>query len=153
MAKRGPGDDRSVQQGEGAMPPYRWGLPLHRGQPRLVDRSRCVSTRRLVRQFRPCDERHLTADCHDRPRHDPDHILALTGVEEISVDDNLKTGAYTRKDNADVVESYERVMDLFPRLRERHKQVAGYMSGGEYYTPSEAVKAYAERRTAPSCTA
>ena len=50
---------------------------------------------------------------------------------EISVDDNLKTGAYTRKDKAGVVESYERVMDLFPRLRERHKQVAGYMSGGE----------------------
>ena len=70
---------------------------------------------------------------------------------EISVDDNLKTGAYTRKDKAGVVESYERVMDLFPRLRERHKQVAGCMSGGGYYT--EAAKAYGERRTAPSCTA
>ena len=70
---------------------------------------------------------------------------------EISVDDNFKTGAHTRKDKAGVVESYERVMDLFPRLRERHKQVAGCMSGGGYYT--EAAKAYGERRTAPSCTA
>ena len=50
---------------------------------------------------------------------------------EISVDDNLKTGAYTRKDKAGITESYERVMGLFPRLRERHKQIAGYMSGGE----------------------
>ena len=50
---------------------------------------------------------------------------------ELSVDDNLKTGAYTRKDKAGISESYDRVMTLFPRLKERHKQVAGYMSGGE----------------------
>ena len=50
---------------------------------------------------------------------------------ELSVDDNLKTGAYTRKDKAGIVASYDRVMGLFPRLAERHKQVAGYMSGGE----------------------
>ncbi len=50
---------------------------------------------------------------------------------ELSVDDNLKTGAYTRKDRAGVAESYAKVMELFPRLAERHKQIAGYMSGGE----------------------
>ncbi len=50
---------------------------------------------------------------------------------ELSVDENLKTGAYTRKDKAGIAVSYERVMELFPRLKERHKQIAGYMSGGE----------------------
>jgi branched-chain amino acid transport system ATP-binding protein len=50
---------------------------------------------------------------------------------ELSVDENLKAGAYTRKDRAAISGSYERVMTLFPRLGERHKQVAGYMSGGE----------------------
>ena len=50
---------------------------------------------------------------------------------ELTVDDNLKVGAYTRSDKSGVKESYDRVMTLFPRLAERHKQVAGYMSGGE----------------------
>jgi branched-chain amino acid transport system ATP-binding protein len=50
---------------------------------------------------------------------------------ELSVDENLKAGAYTRKDRAGIAESYAQVMTLFPRLAERHKQVAGYMSGGE----------------------
>jgi branched-chain amino acid transport system ATP-binding protein len=50
---------------------------------------------------------------------------------ELSVDENLKAGAYTRKDRAGIAESYAQVMTLFPRLQERHKQVAGYMSGGE----------------------
>jgi branched-chain amino acid transport system ATP-binding protein len=50
---------------------------------------------------------------------------------ELSVDENLKAGAYTRKDKAGIATSYDRVMTLFPRLAERHKQVAGYMSGGE----------------------
>jgi branched-chain amino acid transport system ATP-binding protein len=50
---------------------------------------------------------------------------------ELTVDENLKAGAYTRKDKAGVKASYDKVMELFPRLEERHKQVAGYMSGGE----------------------
>jgi branched-chain amino acid transport system ATP-binding protein len=50
---------------------------------------------------------------------------------ELSVDDNLKVGAYTRNDRAGVKESYDRVLTLFPRLAERHKQTAGYLSGGE----------------------
>jgi branched-chain amino acid transport system ATP-binding protein len=50
---------------------------------------------------------------------------------ELTVDENLKTGSYTRKDKAGIKVSYDKVMTLFPRLAERHKQVAGYMSGGE----------------------
>ncbi|HWL43093.1 MAG TPA: ABC transporter ATP-binding protein [Ilumatobacter sp.] len=50
---------------------------------------------------------------------------------DMTVDENLTCGAYTNRDKASVKTNYERVMDLFPRLAERRKQVAGYMSGGE----------------------
>lgn len=50
---------------------------------------------------------------------------------ELTVDENLKTGAYTRRDKKETATSYARVLELFPRLQERHKQVAGYLSGGE----------------------
>ncbi len=50
---------------------------------------------------------------------------------ELTVDENLATGAFVNKDKASVKAQYEWVMDLFPRLGERKKQVAGYMSGGE----------------------
>ncbi|QFG22168.1 ABC transporter ATP-binding protein [Actinomadura sp. WMMB 499] len=50
---------------------------------------------------------------------------------ELTVEENLRTGAYTRRDKAGVRASHERVMALFPRLAERRGQVAGYLSGGE----------------------
>jgi branched-chain amino acid transport system ATP-binding protein len=50
---------------------------------------------------------------------------------ELSVEDNLKAGSFTRRDRREVKESYERVMGLFPVLRERRKSTAGYLSGGE----------------------
>ncbi|GAC1455235.1 MAG: ABC transporter ATP-binding protein [Candidatus Limnocylindrales bacterium] len=45
--------------------------------------------------------------------------------------DNLKMGAYTRKDVAGINEDLARVYDLFPRLKERTSQLAGTLSGGE----------------------
>ncbi|HSH10745.1 MAG TPA: ABC transporter ATP-binding protein [Ilumatobacter sp.] len=50
---------------------------------------------------------------------------------ELTVDENLICGGITIKDRAQTDAAYERVMDLFPRLAERRKQVAGYLSGGE----------------------
>jgi branched-chain amino acid transport system ATP-binding protein len=50
---------------------------------------------------------------------------------ELSVDENLRTGAYTRRDKSGIQESYERVMDLFPVIQGRRKDTAGYLSGGE----------------------
>ncbi|MET0135967.1 MAG: ABC transporter ATP-binding protein [Kibdelosporangium sp.] len=50
---------------------------------------------------------------------------------EITVDENLRAGAYTRRSRAEVRSSYERVLDLFPVLAERRKSIAGYLSGGE----------------------
>jgi branched-chain amino acid transport system ATP-binding protein len=50
---------------------------------------------------------------------------------EMTVDENLRTGSITNKNGASVKASYERVMDLFPVLKERRKASAGYLSGGE----------------------
>lgn len=49
----------------------------------------------------------------------------------LTVDENLLMGAFTRRDRRAVAEDKERMMTLFPRLRERLKQVAGTLSGGE----------------------
>lgn len=49
----------------------------------------------------------------------------------LSVHENLRIGAYTRKDKKEIAESFARVYKLFPRLEERKKQSAGTLSGGE----------------------
>jgi branched-chain amino acid transport system ATP-binding protein len=49
---------------------------------------------------------------------------------ELSVEDNLRLGAYTRRDDG-VAADLDRVLDWFPRLRERLPQQAGTLSGGE----------------------
>ena len=51
--------------------------------------------------------------------------------KDLAVCDNLRMGAYTRSDRAGVKEDLDMVLDLFPRLRERTKQLGGYLSGGE----------------------
>jgi branched-chain amino acid transport system ATP-binding protein len=45
--------------------------------------------------------------------------------------ENLRMGAYTEQDEGVIEERMERVFDLFPRLKERARQLAGTMSGGE----------------------
>ncbi|MDO4298880.1 MAG: ABC transporter ATP-binding protein [Lachnospiraceae bacterium] len=50
---------------------------------------------------------------------------------ELSVYQNLKMGAYTRKDKAEVEETLATVYKRFPRLEERKNQLAGTLSGGE----------------------
>ena len=49
----------------------------------------------------------------------------------LNVDENLYLGAYSRKDKAETEATLEHVFGLFPRLKERHKQKAGTLSGGE----------------------
>src|SRR5437764_261536 len=48
----------------------------------------------------------------------------------MTVRENLELGAYLRRDTR-ITDDLDRVFDLFPRLKERHKQKAGTMSGGE----------------------
>ncbi len=69
------------------------------------------------------------------------HSIAAMGVVQVpegrrifgrlTVEENLAMGAFTRRDRAGVAADRERAMALFPRLRERLKQVAGTLSGGE----------------------
>ncbi len=50
---------------------------------------------------------------------------------QLSVYKNLMLGAYHRKDKKGIEETLEQVYNLFPRLKERYKQMAGTFSGGE----------------------
>ena len=50
---------------------------------------------------------------------------------QLTVRENLELGAYTRSARARAKQNLERVFSLFPRLRERHAQLAGSLSGGE----------------------
>jgi len=50
---------------------------------------------------------------------------------QMTVDENLIAGAYTRSDRAGIAEDLERMREHFPRLAERRKQEAGTLSGGE----------------------
>jgi branched-chain amino acid transport system ATP-binding protein len=49
----------------------------------------------------------------------------------LTVEENLRLGAYTRRDRAAVRDDFERVYAYFPRLAERRQQQAGTLSGGE----------------------
>ncbi len=77
---------------------------------------------------------------HDLTRLEP-HAVVETGVvqvpegrrifPEMSVRENLRMGSYTKNAKRERKENIERVFSLFPRLREREKQLGGTMSGGE----------------------
>jgi branched-chain amino acid transport system ATP-binding protein len=60
--------------------------------------------------------------------HVPDGRGTFTGL---TVEENLRLGAYTRKDKAEVERDFERMYTRFPRLKERRNQQAGTLSGGE----------------------
>ncbi len=49
----------------------------------------------------------------------------------LTVEENLRAGAYTRRDKRGVAEDLDRMLAMFPRLAERRKSAAGYLSGGE----------------------
>ena len=71
----------------------------------------------------------------------PAHKIVSLGLAQIperrrvfasqTVEENLDLGAFTRKDKDGIVHDLARVYELFPRLQERKKQLAGTLSGGE----------------------
>ena len=71
----------------------------------------------------------------------PSHDIVAMGLAQCperrrvfasqSVEDNLLLGAYLRKNRKQINEDLNKVYDLFPRLLERRKQLAGTLSGGE----------------------
>lgn len=50
---------------------------------------------------------------------------------KLTVEENLLMGAYVRDDKAQILVEMERIYQLFPRLKERQRQLAGTLSGGE----------------------
>lgn len=50
---------------------------------------------------------------------------------QMSVEENLQLGAYLRHDKSEIGKDFRHVYELFPRLEERKKQLAGTLSGGE----------------------
>jgi branched-chain amino acid transport system ATP-binding protein len=71
----------------------------------------------------------------------PAHEIVMRGLSQapegrrvfarLNVTENLEMGAYARRDRAGIQRDMERVFELFPRLQERARQVAGTLSGGE----------------------
>lgn len=71
----------------------------------------------------------------------PPHAIARAGIAlvpegrgmfaQLTVDENLAMGAYSRTDRAEIARDREHVLALFPRLAERLAQTAGTLSGGE----------------------
>jgi branched-chain amino acid transport system ATP-binding protein len=51
--------------------------------------------------------------------------------EDLTVDENIVVGGYSRSDRAALRKDHELCFEYFPRLRERRKKLAGYLSGGE----------------------
>jgi branched-chain amino acid transport system ATP-binding protein len=64
-------------------------------------------------------------------RHGIAHVPEGRGTfVRLSTEENLRLGAYTRRDPPGVAEDLERVFQYFPRLKERRHQQAGTLSGG-----------------------
>jgi branched-chain amino acid transport system ATP-binding protein len=73
--------------------------------------------------------------------HTPPHRIVELGISHVpegrgifpqmSVSENLDLGAYLRRDKPTIAADLDRVLTLFPRLKERRSQLAGTLSGGE----------------------
>lgn len=94
---------------------------------------------RALSRLLPCSGRIVLAG-RDITGLTPDQVFGLGLVQvpegrqlfdRMSVRDNLLMGAYRRHDKAAVQRDLERMYQLFPRLGERRRQLAGSMSGGE----------------------
>jgi branched-chain amino acid transport system ATP-binding protein len=83
-----------------------------------------------------------TVHFESEPIHElPPHEIVALGISQspegrrvfgrLNVTENLEMGAFARKDKDGIRRDLERAFTLFPRLKERAKQVAGTLSGGE----------------------
>jgi len=76
-----------------------------------------------------------------RIQHKPPHHIVALGIvyvpegrrvfSRLTVLENLKMGAYLRRDRSSIAEDQERMMSLFPILRDRQRQLGSTLSGGE----------------------
>ena len=98
------------------------------------------TTLRTITGVMKPSEGHVRLDGEDLAPYKPHEIVykGMSMVPEgrrifarLSVTENLEMGAYSRKSKQEIAADLERVFTLFPRLKERHSQVAGTLSGGE----------------------
>jgi branched-chain amino acid transport system ATP-binding protein len=99
-----------------------------------------TTTMRAISGLRPVAQGTIRFDGKDITRLRAD-LRVIRGVSQspegrgifpgMTVRENLEMGAYTRKSRSEINEDMERAFTLFPRLKEREKQVGGTLSGGE----------------------
>ena len=98
------------------------------------------TTMRAISGLRPVAEGSIVFDGQDITKLRAD-LRVIRGVSQspegrgifpgMTVRENLEMGAYTRRNRAEIDQDLDRAFTLFPRLKEREKQVGGTMSGGE----------------------
>jgi branched-chain amino acid transport system ATP-binding protein len=94
-------------------------------------RALCNMMVRITGEIRFNDERIDGKATEDIVRLGIGHVPDGRGTfVSLSVEENLRLGAYTRRDKQ-VSEDFERIYGYFPRLKERRRQQAGTLSGGE----------------------
>ena len=107
IGANGAGKSTTLRSLSGLLPPTR-GSILFEGE----DIARCSPPQIVSRGIAHCPEgRHVFPD--------------------MSVEENLDMGAYLRRDTAGIAADRARILEEFPRLAERRKQIAGTLSGGE----------------------
>jgi branched-chain amino acid transport system ATP-binding protein len=101
--------------------------------------GKSTTLRNISRLLRPRSG-SILFDGHDLTALPPHAVVELGVVQvpearrvfpEMTVLENLRMGSYIKSARADRAKNIERAMTLFPRLRERAKQLAGTLSGGE----------------------
>ena len=98
------------------------------------------TTMRAISGLRPVAHGSIRFDGEDITKLRAD-LRVVRGVSQspegrgvfpgMTVRENLEMGAYTRRNRTEIDEDMERAFTLFPRLKEREKQVGGTLSGGE----------------------
>jgi branched-chain amino acid transport system ATP-binding protein len=99
-----------------------------------------TTTMRAISGLRPVAQGSIQFDGQDITKLRAD-LRVIRGVSQspegrgifpgMTVRENLEMGAYTRRNRAEINQDMERAFTLFPRLKEREKQVGGTLSGGE----------------------
>ncbi len=99
-----------------------------------------TTTLRTISGLTPASRGQVRLRGRDITRFPPDEIVGL-GIGHVpegrrifhrmSVRDNLRLGAYRRKDREGIRRDLEHVLTLFPRVRQRLNQIGGTLSGGE----------------------
>ncbi len=100
------------------------------------------TTLRAISRLVPADNgSRMTFMDRDLLRYNPDKVVSQLGISHVpegrrlfgnlTVMENLQLAAFARKNKHDVRRDIDRVLEIFPRLKEREYQAAGTLSGGE----------------------